>query len=740
MVNASRVSITETDVSQFVVARGAVMAVVGVASKGPLQASTLIRSKPELVTKYGYDLADSDALALCRHILDAGGKVRFSRAVHMTDSSDFATRTSVASTISINDDGTNPLGAVAFTNYTGLFFTDGDVLTVDVDGTPDTITFSGVAASATSVTAETWDFTGGAQLQIKLNRGSIQEVNITEGDITGVAGTVAAVTATILALILNDGRLSSASVSASGTDIVITSDLKGSASYVQVMGGSMNALLGFVTSEAVSAGPNTVPNLADVDAEDLDNAIVAAPITGVTTTFDSGTVTLTTDATGAAVYIGFDGDAAVATKFGWTIGVPGRISGSDGSAGLPTLKVSAVEEGTWANGVVVTVSQNTNNAAARDIKVSTSHPGIPDEDFHAVTVATISSYTSGNWSLTDLASGNPAPTNLPQVGSYVLAAGNDGLTGITQANLLGAETPNTGAYPLYEDQDFIDLFIPGLTENTSQITLKNLCEARGTFGHLSFPDSVVTVSDAIDFRRQEGAYSAGTIIDSTYVCFHFGQLSYADSLANDGSVRDYENLGGLAGAYSRNDSVNIDKTPGPWLAAAGPRRGTTTAFSATPNLSGSSDAVLDSLASDQINWFALETGTVTIAGNRTGSSDLSSLLQWANVRRYLLSLRLEISPLLKKSIYEPHDPILWSKTYNDLFPVLRGHLNNRAIFDFVIECDQKARNLEDAVLNTPAMVSAGKFILKLKVKPIPGVDSVDVTIEVSPLGVTFTEV
>ena len=38
------------------------------------------------------------------------------------------------------------------------------------------------------------------------------------------------------------------------------------------------------------------------------------------------------------------------------------------------------------------------------------------------------------------------------------------------------------------------------------------------------------------------------------------------------------------------------------------------------------------------------------------------------------------------------------------------------------------------------MISAGILVVELRVQPIPGVDSVIVTIEVSPLSATFTEV
>lgn len=742
MATAPRVTISETDASQFVVARGAVMAVVGPASKGPLQASTLIRSKPELVTKYGFDLATNDALALCRHILDAGGKVRFSRSVQLTNSADFSTRLSVASTISVNDDGTNPLGAVQTTNSSTLFFNDGDILTVDVNGVTTGVPFNGVAASVDSTIATTWDFTGGAQLLVKVDRGSVQEVNISAGDITSAGGVVAAVTTPILVGIFNDGRLANGFAVDLASDVQLVSDLKGSDSYVEVTGGTMNTLLGFPTSEQASAGPNTVPNLADVDAENLYEALIATPVTNLTPTYDSGTstLTLTTTATGAGIYLGFTTDATVATKWGWTIGVPGQTTGSAGTSGLPTVKFSAIEEGSWANGAIVTIVANTNDAAKRDITISTSHPGIPAETFSGVNIANLATFQSGTWLLEDLASTNTAPTNLPQVGSYVLGSGDDGITGLTQGNLLGSETSNTGVYPLYENQDFLDVFIPELTDNTSQIILKNVGEDRGTYMHLSFPSTVVTVSQAIDFRRQEGAYAAGTIIDSTYVSFHFGQLSYLNSLTNDTSTRNYENLGGLAGVLSYNDSVNVDKVPGPWLTAAGPKRGATDAFSATPNLSGASNATLDSMASDQVNWFALQSGEVVANGNRTGSSDLTSLLQWANVRRYLLSLRLEISPTLRSAIYEPHDPVLWRSVYKDLVAILETHKNNRAIFEYSVECDQNARNLSDAVLNTTDMISAGILVVEIRVKPIPGVDSITVKVEVSRLSATFTEV
>lgn len=739
---ASQVRFNEIDASLVAIARGSTQAIVGPSSKGALQEEIVLKSENELLTKIGGDIAGYDAVAIARQMLKAGAVVKFSRSVHMTDLSDFATRESLPSSVSINDVGTNPIGAVQITAATTLFFNDGDQIIFDLDGVTTAKTFSGVAATHSSGIAGTYDFSTLAVLTVKMNRGSVQEVSIAPADIVAVGGTAAVATAAEVAQVMNDGRLAGATVSDNTTNVIITSDIKGSASYIEVTGGAANAILGFVTTEQVSAGPNTVPNLGDVSAEDLYDLLVATPVVDLTPSFDSGTLTITNDNTGAAVYLGFDTDSGEAAKFGWTTGAGGRTLGGDGAAGLPTLKVEALEEGTWADGVAVTIVVNPNDVTLVDISISTTHPGIPAEFFGSVNIAGLSSLASSNWKFTDLGSINVAPTNLPAAGAYVLSAGDNGTTNMVPATHLGSQLANTGLYPLLTSIDYLDAFVPGLVDNTEQRVFETAGRTKGFTAHLSMPSTITTIQAAIDFRRQEGVWSAGTMIDSSYAVYHLGQLEFRDTLANDGSVRFYGNEGGMGGVLGQNDTVRSSPShiPGPWLIPSGPRRGKTNAFKVTPNIANLDQSDLDLLHDNQINWFQLQDGVVIAKGNRTATYNQGTLLKFYNVRRMLLELRIRTRPIYAGTIDEPNDPELWRDTFDKLHPVLQDFQDSRALFDFRIDTDQDARTLDEATLNTPAVVAAGNFRSQLRVQPVPGVEIVDVEIRVDELGVSYEEV
>jgi len=733
---------TEVDQSSIRLAKGAIVAFAGPAMKGTLGGNVLLSSVPEMKYRIGTELADDNTVALVRRAIEAGCRVRFSRSVHMTDVGDFDTRTSVPASKTIEDNGTTATGAVQTTAETGLSFNNGDKVTVDVNSVETDVDFNGVAATVESG-AETYDFSvAGYALQIKVDQGGTQYVDLLAGDFVDPANATAAE----VCIALNDGRMAGANaVEANPGKVTLISDSQGSASYIQVVGGTANAALGFSTTEQASAGPNTFPNIKNVSAEDLYDYLVANPIAGLTPTYSAPTLTLTTDATGAAVYLGFNGDAVPVTQWGWTDGAPGRTYGGDVAAGQDTLTVTAREEGSWANGMTITISDASDVSDANLFKMvisANTSLGILAETYDNIAITDVEGLVSAHWLFTDESSPNTPPDNRPANGSYVLASGADGATGMTATTRLGVEAFKTGIYGLNSNIDFIDAFVPGLTANTQQRLFDTWATAKDLVAHQSVPAGL-SPTDVQDFRKQTGAYAGGTEINSSFSCMHWGELEFVDELSASGETAFYENSGAMAGVLATNDALVVgdsDNVPGPWLAPSGKARGKTRAVSL---LVQSTDDEKDAMDEQGINWFEEAEGIVRARGNLTLLREQKKTM-FLNVRRCLCQFRRDVKPLLDNLLDDPVDTLLWRKGYRAIKTVADRYAASRAFQGgegegYFINCDQEAKNISDGVINTADVVDAGEFHILFRCKPVGAVKLIDFLLIVDSTGVNYTE-
>lgn len=107
------------------------------------------------------------------------------------------------------------------------------------------------SAARESTNTETYALTDGMTLLVKVDQGSAQTVtfNTTDFPLIGAA-TAARVAALITAALVG----AKASATTSGTKVTITSDTPGIASYIEVTGGTANAIINFNTAEIQGTG------------------------------------------------------------------------------------------------------------------------------------------------------------------------------------------------------------------------------------------------------------------------------------------------------------------------------------------------------------------------------------------------------------------------------------------------------------------------------------------------------
>lgn len=147
---------------------------------------------------------------------------------------------------------------------------------------------------------------------------------------------------------------------------------------------------------------------------------------------------------------------------------------------LDTLKVDAISDGTWGNDLRIQITAATSGAADEFNLIVKSSAGVVYETWANLSMTdtatryvetVLNSATSGSLYIrvTDLDSASTSPDDLPAiVSAAALTSGDNGLTGLVDADFLGSEAGGTGLWRLESVTDFTMLMIPGRTSSTVQ--------------------------------------------------------------------------------------------------------------------------------------------------------------------------------------------------------------------------------------------------------------------------------
>ena len=252
--------------------------------------------------------------------------------------------------------GTTALGAAAAVKASVLgslagpwALSHGGTLVGAVDrAAQQTATIAAIAATLQNGVDEPFALANGQTLTVKIDRGVVQTIEFLTGEFVAIgAATAEEVTAVIAAKIVG----AQASVTGAGARSTITSDTKGTNSYIEVTGGTANAALQFSVVETAT----TASNVADVDAVtsgELETIIEAAwtNSSGVSVTAVSGALRIESNLAGVTSYI----QVIAASTLDDEIGLDNvEHQGSDGTGALTSGRkvlgrLVAKNGGRWA--------------------------------------------------------------------------------------------------------------------------------------------------------------------------------------------------------------------------------------------------------------------------------------------------------------------------------------------------------------------------------------------------------
>lgn len=185
--------------------------------------------------------------------------------------------------------------------------------------------------------------------------------------------------------------------------------------------------------------------------------------------------------------------------------------------------------------------------------------------------------------------------------------------------------------------------------------------------------------------------------------------------------------------YAYNDQVSY-----PWFAPAGLTRGVVTNASNVGFINGEGEFIPVALTTGQrdtlygdgsrvgLNPIARFPGQgVYVFGQKTLQIG-SSALDRVNVARLLAYLRERFDPLARPFIFEPNDKITRANVKQVFDSFLGELLSKRAIYDFIVVCDETN--------NTPARIDRNELYIDVAIEPVKAAEFIYIPVRVVNTG------
>jgi hypothetical protein len=229
------------------------------------------------------------------------------------------------------------------------------------------------------------------------------------------------------------------------------------------------------------------------------------------------------------------------------------------------------------------------------------------------------------------------------------------------------------------------------------------------------PDAPGLAQDIVDLLDD-------TDIDSNYSATFYPWVQIKDSINNQNVY--IPPTGEVVRAIAFTDNVKF-----PWFAPAGLQRGVTDAIRTRRKLSSDER---DTLYDGRINPMATfpDTG-VSIFGQKTLQVAETSLNR-INVRRLLLQLRVLISNVAVRLLFEQNDQTTIDEFLAKVNPILETVKRERGLEDFKVVMDQSN--------NTPETRDRNELYGEIFIKPTKAVEFIGITFTITPSGASFDSI
>jgi len=172
-----------------------------------------------------------------------------------------------------------------------------------------------------------------------------------------------------------------------------------------------------------------------------------------------------------------------------------------------------------------------------------------------------------------------------------------------------------------------------------------------------------------------------------------------------------------------NTIISSDNVSYPWFAPAGTRRGIVNNASSVGYVDSTTgkfktvslhESLRNVLAAVEVNPIAtLPSAGLTVMGQYTRAAGASSLDR-VNVVRLVTYLRRQLGVLAKPYLFEPNDNQTRKSIKTSIESLLSGLVSQRALYDFVVVCDQTN--------NTPTRIDRNELWVDVAIEPVKSVE------------------
>lgn len=474
-----------------------VVGVLGVTERGPVGVATRATSFDQWKKIFGGYTTLSHLPNAVEGLFEGGAQEVWTvRTAHYTDTSDPTTCTAAAATQALRTNPTSQSYGSAVSATAATFNLEpGQTCVASVNGGGNlTATFSATAASRES-SGGTWVMTNGMTLTVQIDGGATQTVTFATGNFVSIG----AATAAEVAAVLNASLVGARATVTNTNKVTITSDKRGTASGVNVTGGTANAVLGYTTGLTSGTG-----NVANIDAVTLAEVqtILAAAFTGATVTNAGGFITVRTNTIGSAGSLQIK-NTTTATALGFDNALH---TGADVET-LDTIDAEAKTPGAFGNQLALTVA-NATNGVASNFNLLVLRNGAVIERFFNLTMDASSKFYAPDVLAAEAGGsdfckftqnvatvGLDAATARPANGTTALfTGGSDGLVDLDDNDYIGASSIHgkTGLRALDKVRTLSLLAVPGVATAAVAVATISYCEttrAGAVFAVLDAPQA-----------------------------------------------------------------------------------------------------------------------------------------------------------------------------------------------------------------------------------------------------------
>lgn len=410
---------------------------------------------------------------------------------------------------------------------------------------------------------------------------------------------------------------------------------------------------------------------------------------------------------------------------------PGGVLGTlDYEVWPGSITMQGATKGTWCAGLRLYPQPNASDPNYFDLEVKDSTGSIRQEKVFNMNLSTVVAEMASN---SDLFTAVVRSDRLePVTGGYTsVSGGDDGYTGIVDADYIGSTTGASGAgtgLRTFLNPEKVDINLiacPGSSSQNVQDELINIAEKRADCFALIDPADWATLDSVADILAfQNGTLSRTTALNSSFAGMWWTWQQVYDEFHDDDVWT--APSGHIAAMMAYNDNVQA-----PWFAPAGLRRG---------KLIGSKDLRYSPDQDDReaicpvasttgrINPIVEFTGEGIYAFGQKTLTTVNSALNRINVRRMLLYAEKVIATAARILIFEPNDAVLDREFLQLVTPVLDNILSRRGIREYRI-----------VSATTDADRDNNKAVYKLFIKPTKAAEVIEIQFILTSQGADFSE-